>query len=445
MKFVPFLFLFCGINLHLNRYLSARAPNPDNPANFFPRPGAYPPDTLLPAKMQNDTIFLEDLLRKYPQYFSKILQNRSYYRVQILYTQIDRDGLNNPSFRNYYFNVNRQTYFYPASTVKMPVALLALQKLKELGLPGLEKNSSMLTEKEYSGQTAVLNDPTTADGRPTIGNYVKKIFLVSDNDAFNRLYEFLGQEYIHQHLQNMGYEDARIMHRLEISLTEDENRHTNPVSFFEPSGKFLYQQPMLSSQVKFSTEADSIGLGYYKGDQLINHPMDFSKKNRIGLEDLHRILRSIIFPGTIPAAQRFNLTEEDYNFVYQYMSQYPSESKYPYYDTASNWDAFGKFLFWGSQKGSLPKNIRIFNKEGDAYGFLTDLSYFTDLDRNIEFLLSATIYCNSDGILNDDKYDYDSVGLPFMKQLGRVVYDFELRRNRTHIPNLSKFRLRYEK
>ena len=104
-----------------------------------------------------------------------------------------------------------------------------------------------------------------------------------------------------------------------------------------------------------------------------------------------------------------------------------------------------QILFWGSEKGSLPKNIRIFNKEGDAYGFLTDLSYFTDLDRRIEFLLSATIYCNSDGILNDDKYDYDSVGLPFMKQLGRVIYDYELRRNRAHTPNLSKFRLKYEK
>jgi hypothetical protein len=445
MKPVPFLFLFCGFNLQLNSHLIKGVFHPDNQAFRIATTMAHPFDTAQPAKIQDDTVFLAGLLGKYPQYFSRILQNRSYYRVQIIYTQIDRDGVNNPSFRNYYFNVNRQTYFYPASTVKMPVALLALQKLRELGLPGLDKNSSMLTEMDYSGQTAVLNDPTTPDGRPTVGNYIKKIFLVSDNDAFNRLYEFLGQEYIHQHLQNMGCEDARILHRQEISLTDDENRHTNPVSFFDPSGKFLYQQPMQSSRAKFSSEPDSIGQGYYQKGQLINHAMDFSKKNRIGLEDLHRILRSIIFPGSFQAAQRFNLTEEDYNFVYQYMSQYPSESKYPYYDTANNWDAFGKFLFWGSEKGSLPKNIRIFNKEGDAYGFLTDLSYFTDLDRRIEFLLSATIYCNSDGILNDDNYDYDSVGLPFMKQLGRVIYDYELRRNRAHAPNLSKFRLKYEK
>ena len=89
--------------------------------------------------------------------------------------------------------------------------------------------------------------------------------------------------------------------------------------------------------------------------------------------------------------------------------------------------------------------IAVFNKEGDAYGFLTDINYFVDFDRRIEFMLSATIYCNQDEILNDDKYDYDSLGLPFMKQLGRVIYDYETKRKRAHIPGLMKFRLKYDK
>ena len=29
------------------------------------------------------------------------------------------------------------------------------------------------------------------------------------------------------------------------------------------------------------------------------------------------------------------------------------------------------------------------------------------------FFLAATIYTNSDGVLNDDAYDYDEVALPF--------------------------------
>src|SRR5580765_3761064 len=83
-----------------------------------------------------DSLFLEDLMKKYPQYFDHILQQRDSLRVQIIYTQINRDADNNPSFKNYYFNVDPNKYFYPASTVKMPIALLALQKLNELRLPG---------------------------------------------------------------------------------------------------------------------------------------------------------------------------------------------------------------------------------------------------------------------------------------------------------------------
>jgi hypothetical protein len=29
-------------------------------------------------------------------------------------------------------------------------------------------------------------------------------------------------------------------------------------------------------------------------------------------------------------------------------------------------------------------------------------------------MVTAVIYCNEDGIFNDDKYDYETVGFPFM-------------------------------
>jgi len=131
--------------------------------------------------------------------------------------------------------------------------------------------------------------------------------------------------------------------------------------------------------------------------------------------------------------------------LYQYMSQYPAETKYPSYDTLVNRDAYCKFLYWGSDTGRLPKDIRIFNKVGDAYGFLTDVSYFVDFNKKIEFMLSATIYCNKDGILSDDKYDYDKVGYPFMKQLGRMIYQYELKRKKKFMPDLSKFKIQYDK
>jgi hypothetical protein len=157
------------------------------------------------------------------------------------------------------------------------------------------------------------------------------------------------------------------------------------------------------------------------------------------------MLQAVMFPGTVRKKERFNLSDEQYKFVWQYLSEYPSESGIPPYDTTSYWNAYGKFLYWGGQKGNLPPNFRSFSKEGDAYGFLIDAAYIVDFEKKIEFMLSAVIYCNSDGILNDDKYDYDSVGLPFMKNLGRLIYEYELKRPRTRQPDLSTFRMDYQK
>lgn len=120
----------------------------------------------------------------------------------------------------------------------------------------------------------------------------------------------------------------------------------------------------------------------------------------------------------------------------------PKESVHPQYDSSYT-DAYVKFLLFGGGGSIENKNLRIFNKVGDAYGFLTDAAYVVDFANGVEFLLSATIYCNSDGIFNDDKYDYDSVGFPFMKNLGRVIYDHELKRKKVFLPDLSRFKFQY--
>jgi len=387
--------------------------------------------------------FIHRLLVLHPQYFSEILSKKKEAGLQIIYTRIDRTKKNKPSFTDHYFGIDSGNYFYPASTVKLPVAILALQRLNELNIAGLNKNSTMVTSDAGERLSGVANDPSAPDGRPTVGHYIKKILLVSDNDAYNRLYEFLGQEYINNSLQKMGYNNTQIIHRLSISLSDQENRLANAVIFIDSAGKVLYRKPAEISKQQYKTRIIKMGKGYMRGNELVNEPFDFSYKNALPLQDLHQIVKSIIFPEAMPEEKRFNLTEEDYVFLRRYMSMLPGESVYPKYESSSYWNHYVKFLFYGSEKSTANPRIRIFNKVGNAYGFLVDAAYFADFENNIEFLLSAVIYCNSDGIFNDDKYDYEKVGLPFLKNLGRVIYEYELNRRRKNIPDLHAFQFTY--
>lgn len=412
-----------------------------------------PHDTLVevtapvPKDSTRTDAFLENILVQYPQYFDTILRNRKDWNVQLIYTQVDKGANGNAALKSYYFNLNAAKYFYPASTIKLPVSILALQKLNELKIKGLDRNTTMITGQGYSGQTPVYNDPTSFSGKPTIAQYIKKIMMVSDNDAYNRLYEFLGQQYINEQLHKRGYGDAQFLHRLNIFLSPDENRHTNPVQFLDPQNNILFDQPMQLNTTAYLQRNDSVGKGFYKEGKLIDEPMDFSAKNRISLEGLHTILISLVFPNKVPAGQRFNLTADDRNFLLKYMSQLPVESTFPPYsaDSANYWPAYGKFLLFGGEKGALPKNIRIFNKVGDAYGQMTDVAYIIDYDTKVEFFLSATIYCNTDGTLNDDRYDYESIGLPFMKHLGQVLYEHELKRKTKANTDLSPMMFKYDR
>ena len=358
--------------------------------------------------------------------FMEVFRNPSRYNLQVVYTEIRPDGRGGRAFTDHTFNLDPGNYFYPASTVKMPVAVLALQRLRELGVPGLDRNSTMTTEAAYSGQTPVYNDPTAPDGRPTIAHYIKKILLVSDNDAYNRLFEFLGPAYINRELRKRGYTEAEIIHRLEISLTEDENRHTNPVVFSDAAGRVLYRQAAAHHREPYAARSEKLGLGYMKGGRKIEGPMDFSRKNRISLLSLHRILQSVMYPESVPASARFNLSEDDLRFLREFMSATPSSAGHPPYDRLTYYDTYCKFLYFGADPSlTIPSDMKVYNKVGDAYGHLLDIACFEDLRSGSSFLLSAVAYCNSDGILNDNRYDYDSLGFPLLREIGRRVFEHD--------------------
>ncbi|RIJ34312.1 serine hydrolase [Pontibacter oryzae] len=393
------------------------------------------------AQQPTNSKLLRKIMRKHPEQFKHILAAPEKYRVQVLYTQIDRDAQNRPAFASHTFHVNPEEYFYPASTVKLPAAALALEKLNALGL---DKYTSVKIDSAWSGQSAVSTDHTSESGLPSLAHYIKKVLLVSDNDAYNRLYEFLGQQQLNEGLQGKGFREARLTHRLSIFLSPEENSRTNPFTFYQ-GNNILYRQPeaVYTSLPPNALQNTLLGKGYYQSDQLVEQPMDFSAKNYISVEVLQGVLKSILFPEAVETKQRFNLSPQDYTFLYKYMSMLPRESRYPKYDPKEYPDSYAKFLMFGNETAAIPEHIRIFNKIGDAYGFMIDNAYIVDFKNKVEFMLTAVIYVNEDEVLNDGKYEYETIGFPFMKNLGQAVYQYELGRKRKHQPDLSRFKIDY--
>ena len=128
--------------------------------------------------------------------FSTWATDPARYEIQVLYTQIDRPTDSTVTLTTHRWGGDGSQYFYPASTVKLPVAVLALQRLNQLGVKGLDAQTLLFhgtgTAPAASHQTPARRDSSSRSGYPSVAHYMRKILLASDNEAYNRLFEWLG-------------------------------------------------------------------------------------------------------------------------------------------------------------------------------------------------------------------------------------------------------------
>lgn len=331
---------------------------------------------------------------------NKVMKDLPSHEVQVFFSEVIRDKNGKVSFKEDQFQVTDSTYFYPASSVKLPIAILALEKLNEYKL--LDRNTAYNVE----------NDSITS----TFAKDIVDIFAVSSNDTYNRLFEFLGQDEINQRLNNKGV-SGRISHRLSVANSDDLT--TKSLIFYQDK-EVLFKTTSITNQPIASLQLNKIkkGIGYTIGDSLVNQPMDFSKKNYLPVSSLQGILKRLIFPELFPKEQQFHLSESDRQFLIESMKILPKEAGY----TSNDYhDGYVKFFVLGDTKDPMPKDLNIHNKVGFAYGTLTDCAYIINENTKKEYLITVTIQVNENQIYNDGIYEYDTIGIPFLAALGRFL------------------------
>lgn len=343
---------------------------------------------------------------------STVFDDPEKYELQIIFSRIYRKN-GKVEFKDFKYRVDPEAYFYPASTVKLPVAVLSLEKINELKKEGIEidRNTSYHFE----------NDSVEY----TIAEDIKAIFAVSDNDAFNRLFEFLGQDYINNRLKSKSLAPVRISHRLSVGNSDDTI--TKQIIFNTEEGSYKLPVTHNSKVEPLKLFDVKKGNAYMENGEKVNEPMDFARKNYLPLETQHRLMKSLYFPEASDAYKSFQLDPEDLGFLKDAMSRLPREMGY---DEEEFYDSYGKFFLYGDSKERIPSHVKIFNKVGYAYGTLTETAYIKDSKNDVEFLLSATLLVNENRVFNDNNYEYNEIGIPFLAELGRQIYQKELNRKK---------------
>ena len=355
---------------------------------------------------------IELIIKKREPQLKPIYKNKENHNLQILYTKVVRDSLGMPSFIQYDYQADNNVYFYPASTMKLPIVALTLQKINELRNTGInitvESKILLLSADQITTET-------------TFKDLISKVFLVSDNSASNILINFLGYNYFNQQMREKGLNTIVLNHKF------------NPDPYVKTDWKiYTLDRDLISKdetqEIIEHNNLDNLLQGKFQilNGEKVATPFNFKTKNKASLRDLDGVMKRIIYPDLFQEQDRINLSDQDYNFLRYWMSRFTFEDiGIEYQKDSQYFDSYNKFFIYGDSTNAVDRKIRIYNKVGVAYGALTDISYIRDYQKKIEFFLSATIYVNQNQIVNDNIYEYDDLGIPFLAELARQVYKLE--------------------
>lgn len=350
---------------------------------------------------------LDPVLRDDPA-LAPALEEAASRRVQVLVALPTVDATGAPGLRRLSFRADAE-YFYPASAVKLCAAVAALEKLDELR-----------RERADLGLTTPLRVTSDDDDdRPssldtTLGDELRKALVVSDNDAFNRLFDFVGRDELAQRMTRLGLRSARIFHRLGAGAE-------GAAAGFELLGE---GRPLLVAQrVGFELPAGAVAgqlVGSSHVDEngrLVDAPFDFGDKNRISLRDLQDLLVSIARPELAEGA-RPEMAPADRQSLLTILGTLPSELG-PH--VPRSLDEMHKPFLAATQAALPGHRIRVYGKGGRAYGFSVENAYVVDETSGRSAFIAVAIYANDNDRINDDRYDYASVSEPFVARVGQRI------------------------
>ena len=359
---------------------------------------------------------IKSSLRK-NDFLKEIIKEKEDYEIQILLTKIDQYN-SMVDFQEYKYQLDDNKYFYPASTIKLPIVVLTLKKINELRSKGSEitlKSKITLNYKDDYSELVIRDSITSFQ------NLIADVFLVSDNSASNILIDFIGYNYFNHEMENAGFDKTYLNHKFNpdpyVNYTwQISDLDNNIISSINDNQKIIKADEKTNGLEKGERR-------YFKGE-ILDESLNFSEKNRSSITDMHNLIKYIFYPEIFDSTITFNLNVEDYDFLRYWMSRFTYEDiGEKFIEDENFFETYNKFFIHGDEQSVSNEQIRVYNKIGQAYGTSIDNGLIKNYQDNVEFILTATIYTNKNKVINDNLYEYDELAVPFLAKLSRAIYN----------------------
>jgi hypothetical protein len=377
---------------------------------------------LLNFETNDDTTLQHILLHKDPL-LDKVLENPSKYYFQLIYTKVEKSD-NKNNYHTYSINQGNQ-YYYPASLIKFPLAFVALEKLTAL------KDSGVGINDHISVNTCSCDFATdnyvSKHKNPTMLQFLREMMIMSNNDAYNLYFDFVGRDLFNSRMHSMNIFDIQMKNRFTGGCGEDRNKAFGGLSFNKNNASKAFTIPCFKSiqnwmidSIKYPTFFESTS--YYK-KKIITNRQNNAANNYVSLLQSHQLIINLMHPSAKLYINDFKIDVEYKNEFIKALGSFPRELENSSYDTANLADYYYKFFIDPKVIRTKDNSIRVYNKVGLASGFVSDVSYFYDSTNQIEYFISAAILSKK---ANSDINNYNDFGIPILRKIGGLIYTEEL-------------------
>lgn len=349
--------------------------------------------------------------------WSAVLDDPATFRFQILLTVPAAGG-----DRTYGLRAGAE-YYFPASTVK-PSAVMACLAMLDGRLPeapgcrsapagagiGIDTPFSIRTRDG----TCLHRD---ADGPLTVARLARKVCVISDNPAYNILFDLAGRSAIAWVLEAIGVEGARVRQHVGAPRRGVDFGPVPQARFRTTHGSVTL--PAVPAGPESPDDRPPPGLlvgrSWREDGRREDAPMDFRERNRLPLAGIHRVMMAVDPEGFASPPGPLPMTAESAAFLRSLLTMPPRESPDPVFPPDAFPDDYAKFLLPGLER-VVPQGLSVCSKCGRAYGFTIDSAVVRAPGR-APFALSAVVHTNANGVLGDDLYEYAELANPLMNDL----------------------------
>jgi len=378
--------------------------------------------SLLNFEATSDSTLYHILLHKDPL-LDQVLKNPSKYFFQLIYTKVEKHG-DKINYHTYSINQGNQ-YYYPASLIKFPLAFVALEKLTALKDSGVNINDR-ISVNTCSCDFA-SNNYVSKHKNPTMLQFLREMMIMSNNDAYNLYFDFVGRDLFNSRMQSMNIFDIQMKNRFTGGCGEENNKSFGGITFNKNNADKAYTIPCSKSiqnwiidSIKYPTFFES--KSYYK-KKVITNKQNNAANNYVSLHQSHQLLINLMHPSAQLYQNDFKIDASYKNEFIKAIGSFPRELENSSYDTAKLADYYYKFFIDPKVIQTKDNSIRIYNKVGLASGFVSDVSYFYDSTHQIEYFISAAILSKN---ANSNENNYNDFGIPILRKIGGLIYTDEL-------------------